>query len=206
MPACSGRSPELDECFDWLTCGHPVTPQLDRLNKAYSGKGMTPKPASLYEGARPQGPPDAGFVAQYPVTRYSEVLHSKLRCTASAPNILIQNKPFAMEQGTTLKSLCSSPLPAHSKAIMAPAITRSSQGLLPGLHLSTEEQSLATPPNSAAGDTQPSTEDQHETKLQACWDKSIAKHMNFWEGYRDVHVLMVKWADEIDELKVIAEV
>lgn len=89
---------------------------------------------------------------------------------------------------------------------MAPAVSRSSRGSLLNLPLSFEQQSLATPPISSAGDAQSSTEDQNETQLQACWDKSIAKHMNLWEGYRDVHVLMVKWSDDVDQLKVKAEV
>jgi hypothetical protein len=89
---------------------------------------------------------------------------------------------------------------------MSPIIFGSLQDSPSDLPLSPEPQSLATPPKSSVGDVRPSSEDQHETQLQACWDKSIAKHMKLWEGYHDVHVLMVKWNDDIDDLKVKAEV
>jgi hypothetical protein len=49
-------------------------------------------------------------------------------------------------------------------------------------------------------------DDQHEAKLQQCWDKSIAKHMDLPDGYRNVHVLVIKWEDAIDQLEVREEV
>jgi hypothetical protein len=48
--------------------------------------------------------------------------------------------------------------------------------------------------------------DEEQSKLQECWDNSIAKHMNLPDGYQNVHVLMIKWADKIDQLKVRQEV
>jgi hypothetical protein len=47
---------------------------------------------------------------------------------------------------------------------------------------------------------------EEQSILQECWDKSIAKHMNLPAGYQNVHVLMIKWADQIDQLKVRQEV
>ena len=49
-------------------------------------------------------------------------------------------------------------------------------------------------------------DDQHEAKLQQCWDKSIAKHLDLPDGYRNVHVLVIKWQDAIDQLQVREEV
>jgi hypothetical protein len=49
-------------------------------------------------------------------------------------------------------------------------------------------------------------DDQHETKLQECWDKSIAENLNLRDGYHNIHVLMIKWRDEIDQLCVRQEV
>lgn len=62
------------------------------------------------------------------------------------------------------------------------------------------------PPSSLSLDFRSSRDDQHETKLQECWDKSIAKHMDLLDGYHNVHVLMIKWQDEIDQLQVRQEV
>ncbi|KAJ4292411.1 hypothetical protein N0V90_009073 [Kalmusia sp. IMI 367209] len=49
-------------------------------------------------------------------------------------------------------------------------------------------------------------EDRHATRLQEHWDKSIAKNMNLPDGYHNVHVLIIKWHDDIDQLKVRSEV
>ena len=38
------------------------------------------------------------------------------------------------------------------------------------------------------------------------WNEAIAKNMNLPEGYEQVSVLIIKWADELDELKTKAEV
>lgn len=49
-------------------------------------------------------------------------------------------------------------------------------------------------------------DDQHETNLQQCWDKEIAKRMELTDGYRNVFVLVIKWHDDIDQLGVREEV
>ncbi|KAF2849079.1 hypothetical protein T440DRAFT_490636 [Plenodomus tracheiphilus IPT5] len=63
-----------------------------------------------------------------------------------------------------------------------------------------------SPPSSNGGLCQPSNDGEHETALQQHWDQSIAKYMDVPDGYLDVHVLMVKWEDSIDNLKVREEV
>ena len=63
-----------------------------------------------------------------------------------------------------------------------------------------------SPPSSNGGACQSSSDDGSETALQQYWDQSIARNMDLPDGYLDVHVLMVKWEDSIDELKVQEEV
>jgi hypothetical protein len=79
------------------------------------------------------------------------------------------------------------------------------QRLSPKARLSIDTQFPPTPPNSGIDGSRPSN-DQREMVLQKCWDKSIAKHMDLPDGYHNVHVLMVKWHDDIDQLKVRQEV
>jgi hypothetical protein len=55
-------------------------------------------------------------------------------------------------------------------------------------------------------DLDASRDDEEQSILQECWDKSIAKHMDLPDGYQNVHVLMIKWADKIDQLRVRQEV
>jgi hypothetical protein len=55
-----------------------------------------------------------------------------------------------------------------------------------------------------------STEDDPD-KLRAdnmrmWWNEAIARNMNLPEGYSQVSVLIIKWADELDELKTKSEV
>jgi hypothetical protein len=57
-----------------------------------------------------------------------------------------------------------------------------------------------------ASDLNNSRDDEEQSVLQEHWDKSIAKHMNLPDGYQNVHVLMIKWADVIDQLGVRVEV
>ncbi|OCK80678.1 hypothetical protein K432DRAFT_297177 [Lepidopterella palustris CBS 459.81] len=44
------------------------------------------------------------------------------------------------------------------------------------------------------------------SEMQLCWDESIARNMDLPDYYRNVAVLMIKWSDELDELKTRAEV
>lgn len=55
-------------------------------------------------------------------------------------------------------------------------------------------------------DLNTSRDDEEQSVLQEHWDKSIAKHMNLPDGYQNVYVLMIKWADAIDQLGVREEV
>jgi hypothetical protein len=42
--------------------------------------------------------------------------------------------------------------------------------------------------------------------MQVWWDEAIAKNMDLPDGYNKVAVLLVKWEDELDELKTKKEV
>ncbi|KAF2177835.1 hypothetical protein K469DRAFT_719303 [Zopfia rhizophila CBS 207.26] len=57
--------------------------------------------------------------------------------------------------------------------------------------------------------TSPNREEEETQKRAAemhmWWDEAIAKHMNLPDGYQNVAVLIVKWADMLDELKTKAE-
>ncbi|KAH6838690.1 hypothetical protein AA0119_g11571 [Alternaria tenuissima] len=69
-----------------------------------------------------------------------------------------------------------------------------------------DTSSLPSPLSLNPGEIRYPQDDQHEAKLQQCWDKSIAKHLDLPDGYRNVHVLVVKWQDAIDQLDVRQEV
>ena len=56
---------------------------------------------------------------------------------------------------------------------------------------------------SAAGDE---AEKQRADEMRMWWNEALAKNMNLLEGYEQVSVLIIKWADELDELKTKAEV
>lgn len=47
---------------------------------------------------------------------------------------------------------------------------------------------------------------QRSEEMQRWWDEAIRRNMNLPDGYQNVAVLMIKWADELDELKTRAEV
>lgn len=47
---------------------------------------------------------------------------------------------------------------------------------------------------------------QNAANMQMWWDEAVAKHMNLPEGYAKVSVLIIKWAEELDELDTKAEV
>jgi hypothetical protein len=80
------------------------------------------------------------------------------------------------------------------------------RGMPTGAARAIETQCLATPPGSSISEFHDASDDQQESKLQKCWDKSIAKHMDLPDGYHNIHVLMVKWHDDIDQLRVASEV
>jgi hypothetical protein len=42
--------------------------------------------------------------------------------------------------------------------------------------------------------------------MQGWWDQSIRKYLGLPDGYQKVSVLLIKWDDEIDQLKVKQEV
>jgi hypothetical protein len=69
-----------------------------------------------------------------------------------------------------------------------------------------DTSSLPSPLSLNPGEIRYPQDDQHEAKLQQCWDKSIAKHLDLPDGYRNVQVLVIKWQDAIDQLDVRQEV
>lgn len=56
----------------------------------------------------------------------------------------------------------------------------------------------------------PSTEDAEDQEraeeMQTWWNNEMKKHMNQPDGYAKVAVLLIKWADELDELRTKKEV
>lgn len=46
----------------------------------------------------------------------------------------------------------------------------------------------------------------HQSEMQMWWDEAIAKNLNLPDGYSKVAVLLIKWADEVDDLKTGKEV
>lgn len=46
----------------------------------------------------------------------------------------------------------------------------------------------------------------HADSMRIWWDSAIVKHMDLPDGYRSAAVMIVKWVDELDELKTRDEV
>jgi hypothetical protein len=44
------------------------------------------------------------------------------------------------------------------------------------------------------------------SEMQLWWDEAIARNMDLPDGYQKVSVLLIKWDDELDELKTRQEV
>lgn len=71
----------------------------------------------------------------------------------------------------------------------------------------------AGPPMPTGAPSRPSSmgpkddaEKQRAANMQMWWDEAIAKNLNLPEGYHNISVLIIKWADELDELKTKEEV
>ena len=47
---------------------------------------------------------------------------------------------------------------------------------------------------------------ERSAEMQMWWDEAIAKNMNLPDGYTKVAVLIIKWQDELDDLKTRQEV
>jgi hypothetical protein len=47
---------------------------------------------------------------------------------------------------------------------------------------------------------------EHAAEMQVWWDESIRRYMNLPDGYQRVAVLIIKWDDELDDLKTRDEV
>ncbi|CAN9166386.1 unnamed protein product [Alternaria sp. RS040] len=89
---------------------------------------------------------------------------------------------------------------------MAPLSRRNVRNPLSPTSSVNNSSSLPSPLSLNPGEIRYPQDDQHEAKLQQCWDKSIAKHLDLPDGYRNVHVLVIKWQDAIDQLDVRQEV
>src|SRR5215471_13947184 len=61
---------------------------------------------------------------------------------------------------------------------------------------------VATPENGAVG----GITDEENSKMQVWWNKAMCDEMEIPEGYQNVAVLIIKWIEELDELKTGAEV
>jgi hypothetical protein len=89
---------------------------------------------------------------------------------------------------------------------MAPLLQQEGCGpLSPGSSV-IDTTSFPSPLNLHPPEIRDAWDDQHEAKLQQCWDKSIAKHLDLPDEYRNVHVLVIKWQDAIGQLEVQEEV
>lgn len=53
--------------------------------------------------------------------------------------------------------------------------------------------------------SQPSEQDT-AMAMQTWWDEAAKRNLNLRDGYQNVSVLLIKWADELDELKTKHEV
>jgi hypothetical protein len=49
-------------------------------------------------------------------------------------------------------------------------------------------------------------EDHMNDQMRGWWDSGISKYWNLPEGYSSVAVLLVKWQDDLDDLKTAEEV
>lgn len=49
-------------------------------------------------------------------------------------------------------------------------------------------------------------EQERAEEMQSWWNSEMRKHMNQPDGYAKVGVLLIKWADDLDELKTRKEV
>lgn len=85
----------------------------------------------------------------------------------------------------------------HADILVQGIEDRGSNGFVPQ-HVQTEEQSAT-----ARVEAQYVREAQ---QMQSWWDEGIAKNMDLTDGYSKVAVLLIKWADEIDDLKTAKEV
>ncbi|KAH7073366.1 hypothetical protein FB567DRAFT_198314 [Paraphoma chrysanthemicola] len=89
---------------------------------------------------------------------------------------------------------------------MAPAIIQDMHRLRPIAPLRLDTGFPPSPSSLSPSEFGQPTDSEEQSKLQECWDKSIAKYMDLPDGYSHVHVLMVKWEDKIDQLEVRQEV
>jgi hypothetical protein len=90
---------------------------------------------------------------------------------------------------------------------MAPAIFQDMHVVTTASGLLRVDTELPPSPTSLnSTEFHPSRDDQEQSRLQECWDKSIAQSMDLPEGYQNVYVLMIKWQDKIDQLRVRQEV
>ncbi|KAJ4382093.1 hypothetical protein N0V86_002422 [Didymella sp. IMI 355093] len=86
-------------------------------------------------------------------------------------------------------------------------------GLIPRvIHADVQVESVSDldPENTLASqriqDTQEDDAQVRDQRMQAWWDQAVAANLALQDGYDKVAVLLVKWADEIDELRTREEV
>jgi hypothetical protein len=64
-------------------------------------------------------------------------------------------------------------------------------------------EQLVEQPNPSSQDVE---EQERAEEMRTWWNNEMKKHMNQPDGYAKVAVLLIKWADELDELKTKDEV
>ena len=66
-----------------------------------------------------------------------------------------------------------------------------------GVQISPSQQSISQEDRDAL---------ERASEMQLWWDEAIARNMNLPDGYHNVAVLLIKWADQLDELRTRDEV
>jgi hypothetical protein len=73
-------------------------------------------------------------------------------------------------------------------------------------HSTQHDDALTQQVLDAEKDDSQSSEQDTAMAMQTWWDEAAKRNLNLRDGYQNVSVLLIKWADELDELKTQAEV
>lgn len=103
-------------------------------------------------------------------------------------------------------------------SLIAPRVSSSIDIRDKVFHLKTQIESVEDAPGHSSNTTggaqlvienagpQDAAQQKHAAEMQMWWDEAIVRNMDLPEGYEKVAVLLVKWDDELDDLKTRAEV
>ncbi|OCL02527.1 hypothetical protein AOQ84DRAFT_382595 [Glonium stellatum] len=78
------------------------------------------------------------------------------------------------------------------------------QSIEPDDSSDSRESTAGMPPNNVSAKEK--AIQKKSSEMQLWWDEAIARNMNLPDGYLNVAVLIIKWSEELDELKTGAEV